>query len=567
MRPAAHLYPSLEERARLLAVAKREEAPEFVVTGASLADVYTGTWFPANMEIVGERIAYVGPRKPLLAEATRILNAEGLWVVPGYIEPHAHPWVLYNPLSLLEALVPQGVTTVVYDDLLFRMRLDRGSSAYYLSALSGLELPARLLWASRLLPQTHLTAEEEEEFLDEAWNLLDNPWVVSSAEITAWPRIVSGEDRLLRGINRALSLGRRAEAHGAGASYERLVGLAAAGLDADHEAIRPQEVLDRLRLGFWTMLRWSSLRPDLPSLLPELPRPLASRLMLTTDGASPSFYEQKGFPALLTAVSKTGNPLEALRLATLNPATFLGLDGILGGLAPGRLADFLLLEDPESFQPIQVYLGGRLVAAEGKLVAPLPNWPLSTPPLAFATAPFGDPQRYQLDAAPCLRFENAVVTRPASPSGKAIAAWLVDRRGKWRVGAWVEGLMPALEGMATTFTAAGELLVLGSSPLAMARAAEQVVRMGGGFSWVKGTEVVWAQPLPLLGFMAQGGFAEAIGVEKTLWSLAREAGYSFGDILYTFLFLTCDFLPDLRLTPLGVLEIKKGKVLQGPSPF
>ena len=386
MRPLVHLFPSPETRARLLEVSRGEAPPELVILGARVADVYTGTWVEANLEVVLGRVAYLGPRRPQLGKDTEVVEARGLWVVPGYLEPHAHPWVLYNPLSLLEVLVPQGVTLLIYDDLLFRLHLGGEGAARVRQAFADLSLPARVLWSVRLAPQSLLSEAEGETFSHEALSLLDDPLVACSAEITRWPSVVAGEEGLLRGVAKVRALGLRAEAHGAGASYERLATLAAPGLESDHEAIRSEEVRDRLRLGFWTLLRHSSLRPDLPDLLRGLSPPLPSRLMLTTDGAAPSFYARKGFPALLEAVAERMGSLEALRLATLNPATFLGLDNILGRVAPGRLADFLLLEDPKFFHPLAVYLGGKLVAREERLLHPLPPWPWGEP-LAFAEAP------------------------------------------------------------------------------------------------------------------------------------------------------------------------------------
>lgn len=561
--PAAHLLPGPEERARLLAVSRGEASPELVVRGAWIADVYGEGWFQANLEVALGRIAYVGPRPPRVGEGTRVLEAEGLYLAPGYLEPHAHPWVLYTPLSLLEALVPQGVTGVVYDDLLLRLHLGPEGTRAFQEWMAEQDLPARVFWAARLAPQTALP--EEKLWPEEA--SLEAPWTLASAEVTAWPRVVGGERGLLTGIARAQALGRRSEAHGAGASFPRLAALAAAGLEADHEALNAQEVLERLRLGFWVMLRHSSLRPDLPNLLRDLPP--SPRLMLTTDGASPRFYARGGYPLLLKAALEAGlSPLEALRLATLNPATFLGLDRLLGGLAPGRLADFLLLEAPDRFRPLRVFVGGKEVAREGRMAVPFPPWPLGPRPLPFRDPEvFGDPGRYRLDHRLGLRLESAVITRPAEPSPGALAAFWVNPEGGRRVGAWVAGLMPGLEGLATTFTTAPGLLVLGRNPGAMAWAAREVARMGGGFAAVHGGRVVWRAPLSLFGLMAEGGFDGALAVEEDLWAWTRKWGYPFHDVLYTLLFLTCDFLPDLRLTPMGVLEVKEGRILLPPEPF
>jgi adenine deaminase len=564
MSPRAFITPAI--RAQLLAVARGENPPELAVIGATVADVFAGRWRKANLEVARGWIAYVGPRLPKRGDGTQVVEAEGLYLVPGYVEPHAHPWVLYNPVSLLEAMVPQGVTTLVYDDLVFRTRLGGEGTERVRQAVSATDLPARILWSVRLAPQSRFPEHEENIFAQEALALLASPLSATSGEITRWPRVVEGDPILLEGIAQAQALGLRTEAHGAGASYDRLNALAAAGLEADHEAITSEEVWARLELGFWTMLRWSSLRPDLPRLLKGLEPPFPFRFMLTTDGSAPRFYKEMGFPALLKVVSDRAGPLEALRLATLNPATFLGVDAFLGSVAPGRLADFLLLENPDAFFPLRVYVGGRLVAQEGRLLIPLPRWPLKAPHLTFKVAPLSNPATYSLREAPTLSLVNAVITREApTPSSRALRAFLLDQEGRWRVGAWVEGLMPELDGMATSFTAAFGLLVLGRDPESMALAAREVARMGGGFAWVREQQVVWSHPLALWGFALEGSFAEAVEVEANLWALARQAGYVHEDILYTLLFLTCDFLPDVRLTPVGVWAVKAGKVLSPPE--
>src|SRR3954465_11342901 len=92
-------------------------APMLAVTGGTVADVYSGTWVRANVEIDGGRIAYVGPREP--PDGAERIDARGKVVAPGYVAPPHHPWVLYSPASLLEAAVPDGTTTLVYDNLFF----------------------------------------------------------------------------------------------------------------------------------------------------------------------------------------------------------------------------------------------------------------------------------------------------------------------------------------------------------------------------------------------------------------------------------------------------------------
>jgi len=116
-------------------------------------------------------------------------------------------------------------------------------------------------------------------------------------------------------------------------------------------------------------------------------------------------------------------------------------------------------------------------------------------------------------------------------------------------------------GFATTATTSLELLVLGTDPDAMARAAARVVELGGGFAFDGG----WSAPLEIDGLIARGGFQQALQIERELTREMERAGYPFHDPLYSLLFASGDFLPEVRLTPRGVLEVKTRTVLKGPS--
>src|SRR3954451_23474781 len=295
------------------------------LVGGTVADVYTGTWVQANVEIEDGRIAYVGPREP---RADTVHDLTGKVLTPGYIEPHTHPWCLYSPASLLEAAVPDGTTTLVYDNLFFF--LAHGVEGLRAIVDTMRVAPAHVRWVARLAPQSAYPDEAERFATDVVAPLLSWPEVVASGEITSWAAVARGDPRLAAGIAAAKGARRRVEGHNAGASYDRLAELSAAGISADHEGISGADALARLRLGMWTMLRQSSLRPDLETILRELGDVVntSHRLMLTTDGTVPSFYAERGVigAALRVATHAGVDPMRALQMATIDPATFLWMD-------------------------------------------------------------------------------------------------------------------------------------------------------------------------------------------------------------------------------------------------
>ena len=276
----------------------------------------------------------------------------------------------------------------------------------------------------------------------------------------------------------------------------------------------------------------------------------------------------------------------AIQMATVNPATFYRVDDHVGGIAPGRLADLVLLPDLESFRAERVWVGGREVARDGALTVAMPEVPWAD----FAMAPrfeggaaLSDPARFRPYAAgerlPVAEMVANVITRaggeaPFGPGGAVpeglLLAVLLDRGGRWAVRCFLRGFAPALAGMASTYNTTTHLLVLGRDALAMARAAGRVVDLGGGIV-VAGdggageTGADLEVPLPLTGMMSTAPFAEVVAAQARLDARLQAAGFPFADLLYALLFISCDFLPGWRITPEGILDVRSGEMVRPPD--
>ena len=576
------MLPDYEEHQRLIETARGDRPADLFVRGGTIANVYSGELHEGNVAVAGGRIAYVGGREHAVGPETEVVDAAGKIVAPGYVEAHSHPWVLYNPVSLVEGVLPLGTTTIVADNLFFFMQM--GPNGFAAMADDLRDLPLLYLWMARLTSQSKFPGEQEMFSSERVGPLLRRDDVIGTAEVTRWPALSAGDPALISGIRAAQALGKVADGHTGGASESRLQPVAAAGIDADHEAITKQEVLNRLRLGVWTMLRNSSLRPDLPELLRAVTEDGVStqRLIMTTDGPAPEFIGDNGLVdgLLRVAVEKGVPPLQALQMVTINPATLFRIDDQVGGLGVGRRADILLLPDLASFRPETVITRGRVVAENGKLRAPLPglDWAsYGSRPGVDAELDLSDPVLYTYEVlgteVPTMHLMSAVITERrdrrvvkengAAPGGNGdlLHAALVDREGRWVSRALVSGFAANLDGLASTYNTTTQLLTLGRDPRSMALAAGRVRDLGGGIVVVQGGDVVFELALPITGMMSCLPFTGVVEHNRALSSVMARAGYEHHDILYTLLFLTCDFLPALRLTPLGLLDAKSAEVL------
>ena len=564
-------------------VALGQEKADLFVRGGTVVNVYSGELVPANVAVLGGRVAYVGPSEAAVGPETEVVDARSLYVAPGWIEPHSHTYLYYNPESLAEAVLPGGTTTVVSDDLVFSML--GGAATSRAVADECARLPVRFLWYARPEPASPIEGGEQNYFDHERLEaVLDHPLVMGVGEAPAWARFLQNEEAPLGpAIVEANHRGLIADGHTTGARDDKLAALIAAGLRSCHEAITADEALERLRLGLWTPLRHSSLRPDLPELLRIVTEKSidTSRILLTADGPSPDSIGEHGYlDGLLRLAVKAGvPPVRAIRMATVNAATYLHLDDHLGGVAPGRLADLVLLEDLSSFRARLVIAGGKVATREGELVEPTPGigWDSLGLQLEFREGSWiEDPALYDArpgDDLPVIEFVSDVITNLEEPLPEDelpegyLRAVHLTRDGRWISRALVRNLADELDGFATTATSSGHVLVFGRNPEAMALAASRVRDLGGGITLASGGHIVWESALPLAGIMAPGPFEEAHAVAKELKACLQDAGYPFSDPVYSLLFFTADFLPGPRLTWSGVLDARRGKIVREAEPL
>lgn len=335
------------------------------------------------------------------------------------------------------------------------------------------------------------------------------------------------------------------------------------------------------------MLRHSFVRRDLPVWASLLNRTdlYWDRMMLTTDGPSPMLVEEYGaMDYLLSRLVEEGvDPMKALRLATLNPATFCRMDGEVGGIAPGRRADILFLRDLRTFRPERVVLAGRFMVEKGRVVEewPTPNWAswgaksLVQGAWPSRKAWYGLPSRRRSSQGyPVIDLVDALITRPCwmelpEQEGKVDLSGveevhhitLLDRRGSWATQGLIKGFARHIDGYACSISLNENILIIGKNESAMSMAAQRVVDLGGGIVLVEGNEVIHEVALKISGIMSDLPFNEVAAVVKEMERLLRERGHQYNDFLLTGLFLPANYLPDWRITEFGLLDVKTGSYI------
>ncbi|MEA2014177.1 MAG: adenine deaminase C-terminal domain-containing protein [Thermodesulfobacteriota bacterium] len=561
-----------------------KDTANIFLKGGTVLNVYSGELLKMNIAIKRERIWYVGPSSDMVGDDTLVLDAGNKVLVPGYIDPHFHPWFIYNPVSFGEEACRLGTTTLFCDNLIFYMLMGVELFERFMHAFS--KMPIKFFWFCRAVPQTPMSTEDELFSVENLKRLLKNPHVQSLGEITRWPEILRSNPKIMEMISLTKRLGKRVDGHTAGAKYEQLSVLSRAGVESCHESISAGEVLDRLRLGLYVMLRESSLRQDLYDLLRVVTenRVSADRIMLTTDSSTPLFYHKSGITdhLLKVAIGEGIDPMLAYRMVTINPAVYFGMENDIGGIAPGRYADIVVLKDLLHPTPEMVISKGRIAAKNGNLIEPFPRvkWETFFPSASFSRRNWSSESRFfeikspnKSIKFPVIKLISSAITRTewvefdvekgllnlSANKGFCFLA-LINRDGRWVTNGILQGF-GSVEGLASSFNTATEILAIGRNPETMSAAVNKVLEIKGGIVAIEKGKIVYEFPLPLGGIMSDAPMEQLAHKDRELKEFLSSKGYPFHDSLYTLVFLPNDFLPDVRINYQGVVDIRNSRVL------
>lgn len=578
---------TLEETLTLTEVAQGRRPADSYIAGGRVINVYSGEVLEANIAIWGRRIAYVGTSQAMVGPATKVLDAAGLFLAPGYIDPHFHPDNYFNPHTAAMAILPHGTTTIFSNSSYLPRMFSTEDFERCIGEIAG--LPVKVF--SGVPEQKFFYPQVEGYSLEETERLLSNPSAFGYNEIGVWTRLLNGDEKPLRKILLARSLGKKTDGHTGGCSYDKLNALAVAGLTSCHESLNVQEALDRLRLGFWVMLRESTNRPDLERLVSIITKEKVStsRLLLTADGLTAPDLVRRGHLDYLVrkAIRQGVEPVTAYRLASLNVATYHGLDGDLGGIAPGRIADVLFLRSLEEPTPHMVIANGLLVAKDGDLLMDFPA-PLY---YNYARNHHGGPARLDRvrpemflvpatgDAAlfPVMKVVNAVINRRVDRAVPCRDGYLwadleeglmkvamVDRQAGQITTGFLSNFGARVGGMCSTENAAYKIAVVGYSEEDMALAVNRALDLKGGVVVVQSGAVVQEIALPMGGLMSTDPIPVLAKKVEAMNTYLADVGFTLGDPYYFFGFLPSTYFPELRITTEGLYDVKREEILVRP---
>ena len=590
------LYDTMLEKdtAQLMQVALGNRKADLVVSGGRLLNVYTGEMLEnTSVSVKGSWIAFVGPDvNHTIGPKTEVIDATGKVLIPGLIDGHTHLSWLCCVDEFLKHTLPGGTTTIITETMESFMVAGIDGVIDFLDSLK--DQPAKFFATAPFMASISRAARGIP--MDTLRQLLDRSDILGVGE-SYWQSVLQTPETSLSVLDESFRRGKTLEGHSAGARGKKLAAYLAAGISSCHEPIQPEEVLERLRLGIYVMVREGSIRRDLETISAIKDSNVdLRRLVLVTDGVEPGDLLKRRTMAYVVqkAIDCGFDPVAAVQMATLNVAEHFALDHIVGGIAPGRCADMLVLPDTRTINAEKVISNGKVVAEKGRLQTPprrhayrqssltsvrLPK-PFSVSDFVIRPPHIQPSPTVRIielitDLVTTERQQEVVVVDgeiKSDPGNDILKVAAVDRRntpGKTAVGL-IKGF--GLTAGAVASSGAWDssvIIVVGASETDMAAAINRVHELQGGAVVVNGGVLLAEIPTPVFGIMSSATVEVIAQQLEDLKQALQALGVTLADPLLTLNTLTGAAIPYLRICEEGLVNLKDGKTLGlfvGESP-
>jgi len=416
--------------------------------------------------------------------------------------------------------------------------------------------------------------------------LLERDDIIGLGE-SYWQSILQYPEDILPQYEQTLLAGKTLEGHSAGASDKKLAAYVAAGITSCHEPINANQVLDRLRAGLHILVREGSIRRDLAEIAQIKDRGIdLRRLILSTDGIEPRDLIEKGYMeyVLQKAIDCGFDPIAAVQMATLNVAEHFSLDTLIGGIAPGRLADMVMIPEIKTINARIVISNGQVIAADGRpTVAPRKHTFTRESLNSVNLGKNFNPSDFSITAGDDsgtkkIRIINMVtdlvtaelemewpVTAGALESdieNDVIKVAAIDRThnpGKMTVGL-IKGF--GLKSGAMACSAgwdSSDIIVVGTNDADMADAVNRIQALQGAAIVYENGKILTELPLPIFGIMSDLPIETIAQKLREIKNAVADRGVAFPDPLLSLITLTGAAIPYLRICEEGLVNLKNGK--------
>ena len=564
---AGKINRKLNKKLRVVEVAAGRQKADLVLKNATYVNVFCNALSHGDIAVAEGLIAGMGEHY----EGALEVDMGGKLVLPGFVDAHIHlESSLVSPKEFANAVIPHGTTTVITDPHEIANVMGTDGIEYMLQATEDLPVDVRFMLPS-CVPATPL--DESGAVLD--YRAIDSFYehnrVEGLAEMMNYVGVANADEQVLEKIVAAQAHHKKIDGHAPGLAGNDLNAYIAAGVYSDHECSTVEDAIAKLERGQYIMIREGTAARNLDALLPLLTPQYYTYCMFCTDDKHPNDLLEKGhIDYIVRRAIKAGvDPIIAVKCASHHAARYFLLNN-RGAIAPGFLADFVVIDNFDDFNILEVYKKGKLMF-DGKAVTP------------FA-APEIDPhlvkRSHETFHVARLEAKDFIEDRPRAVLGMVpgeivttdagyaekisveddiLKIAVIERhKNTHHIGiGYIKGYGLASGAVATSISHdSHNIIVVGANEEDMAAAVNRVVELGGGIVVMDGGKVLGEVQLQIAGIMSEAPLIEVNEALENAKEQAFKLGVSRGvDPFMTLSFMALTVIPTLRLTTRGVFDV------------
>ena len=563
---AGKINRKLLKKQRIIAAAAGREPADLVLKNATFVNVFSNELSTMDIAVAEGLIVGMGSY-----QGRSEVDCTGKIVLPGFLDAHIHlESSLVSPTEFVKAVLPHGTTTVVTDPHEIANVMGTDGIEYMLQATEDLPVDVRFMLPS-CVPATPL--DESGAILDYRAidSFYDHPRVQGLAEMMNFVGAINGDEQTVEKIVAAQAHHKKIDGHAPDLQGNDLNAYIAAGVYSDHECHDVKDAIAKLERGQFIMIREGTAARNLEALMPLLTGKYADRCMFCTDDKHPNDLLEKGHIDYIVkkAISLGADPITAVKVACHNAARYFLLNN-RGGISPGYLADFVIIDNFQDFNIEQVYKKGVLMVNHGKIQDfPSPE-----------IEPYLVERAHKTFHVAALTAEDFAEKRPRGIIGMVdgeittVDAGYSDRidveydvlkiavverhKNTHHIGiGYIQGYGLKSGAVATSISHdSHNIIVVGTNETDMAAAVNRVVELNGGIVVWDGGQPVAEVPLAIAGIMSDEPLVTVNEKLETAKDAAHKLGVNPGiDPFMTLSFMALPVIPSLRITTRGVFDV------------
>ena len=360
---------------------------DIVLYQGQVVNVLTREIYTASIAIKGKYIVLVGDCDDLVGPETVNIDVRGKYLSPGFIDSHMHfesSMLTITEFSRLS--IPSGTTTLIADPHEIGNALGPMGMKAMADEIARVPNKVSLVVPAMAPDCPDLETAGYDITSKDMEDLLNYPNIIGIGELQGFsnakhvyrntPEVITD---LLSSTMYAKSKNMVVDGNAPELFGKELAAhiISTGGRCSCHETTTKEEAVEKLRQGVYLFMREGSTQRNMAECIRAVTEEGmdSRRCILATDDMVAKDLETLGhMNEIIKRTIKEGvNPVEAIQMATINPATYFNLDEV-GVLAPGKIADIAVIEDLKSMRVEGVFIDGKLVAANGELLMDLPKY-------------------------------------------------------------------------------------------------------------------------------------------------------------------------------------------------